>query len=236
MAGTCNENDYESLGGDIDSSNDMVKIWIPIDACNMRGDLYHTPKVTKSYSLNLPTATVTFGTNIGGTDVIFRKLPIAAECGSKTSYTVKFDYNNLTQVEADGCTVVGDVCVFPAYGQDAKFIIKEFTNSNFDVEVNNTNNDDTDDRAFVAGTPIFLSMQVTDLPADQKFAVTECKVTDGDNSLILLNPGAEDSAEITPSCKIREIGLTGTYDGLNFNFQHTLFLLNAALDASTVRS
>ena len=234
-AGSCSASNYISLGGNMTTSNNnMVTISLPIDACDIRGNVYQVPTVnkTRSYGLIKPTATVTFGQNIGGMDIIFRKLPIAAECGTRTSYTVKFDYKDVTQVDADGCTIVDDVCVFPAYGDEAKFEIKEYTNSDFDVEVDSTN------RASVAGTEIFLSMQVTDLPDDLKFAVTECKVTYGAQSLILLNPGADASAVPPPSCKIDEIGLSGTYDRNfeKFNFQHILFLLDVALDANTVRS
>ena len=237
-AGSCDATNYISSGGNMTTSdNNVVTISIPIDACDIRGVVYQTPTVARSYGLIKPTATVTFGQNIGGMDVIFRKLPIAAECGTRTSYTVKFDYKDVTQVDADGCTIVDDVCVFPAYGDEAKFVIKEYTNSDFDVEVDDTNIDETDNRASVAGEEIFLSMQVTDMPADLKFAVTECKVTDGAKSLILLNPGADASAVPPPSCKIDEIGLSGTYEGFEkFNFQHILFLLDASLDANTVRS
>ena len=56
-------------------------------------------------------------------------------------------------------------------------------------------------------------MQVTDMPADLKFAVTECKVTDGAKSLILLNPGADASDVLPPSRGIDEICLSGTYEG-----------------------
>ena len=52
------------------------------------------------------------------------------------------------------------------------------------------------------------------------------------NTISGLNPGADVSA--SPSCKIDEIGLSGTYDGFEkFNFQHILFLLDASLDANT---
>ena len=85
-----------------------------------------------------------------------------------------------------------------------------------------------DNRANVAGTQIFLSMQVTGLTDQLKFAVTECKVVDGDKELVLLNPGAETN----PTCKIDELGLSADYekrgDDYVFNFQHVLFLMRSA--------
>jgi len=224
-AGDCDVNNY---GGSMTWAAGVATLLIPIDDCAMRDELYGTPVVAKrSYGLYRPTATVTFGHKMDDLDVVFRSLPIAAECGMKTSYTVKFDYNNVTSADTEGCTIVNGVCVFPAYGDDAKFEIKEYTDDNFNVEVDN------DTRARYAGNPIHLSMQVTGLADEAKFAITECKIVDGDKELVLLNPGAESN----PSCGINEIGLSAKYELSNgkfvFNFQHTLFLLRKTQQEDT---
>jgi len=218
-AGDCDATNYR---GSVTWASDVATVTIPIDACNMRGELYGTPVVARSYGLYRPTATVTFGQRIGEMDVIFRSLPIAAECGKKTSYTVEFNYNNVTSADTEDCTIIDGVCVFPAYTDDAVFAIKEYTDDTSLVEVGENN------RANVAGTQIYLSMQVTGLSDEAKFAVTECKVVDGDNELVLLNPGAETN----PTCKIDELGLSADYEKRGgdyfFNFQHVLFLLRSA--------
>jgi len=215
-AGDCDVNNY---GGSMTWAAGVATLSIPIDDCAMRGELYGTPVTTRSYGLYRPTATVTFGQRMGDVDVVFRSLPIAAECGKKTSYTVEFNYNNVTSADTEGCTIVNGVCVFPAYGDDAKFEIKEYTDDNFNVEV------DENTRARIAGNPIHLSMRVTGLADEAKFAVTTCKIVDGDKELVLLNPGAESN----PSCEMNEIGLSAKYELSNgdfvFNFQHILFLL-----------
>jgi len=223
-AGDCDVNNY---GGSMTWAAGVATLLIPIDDCAMRDELYGTPVVARSYGLYRPTATVTFGHKMDDLDVVFRSLPIAAECGMKTSYTVKFDYNNVTSADTEGCTIVNGVCVFPAYGDDAKFEIKEYTDDNFNVEVDN------DTRARYAGNPIHLSMQVTGLADGAKFAITECKIVDGDKELVLLNPGAESN----PSCGMNEIGLSAKYELSNgkfvFNFQHTLFLLRKTQQEDT---
>jgi len=223
-AGDCDVNNY---GGSMTWAAGVATLLIPIDACAMRGELYGTPVVARSYGLYRPTATVTFGHKMGDVDVVFRTLPIAAECGKKTSYTVEFNYNNVTSADTEGCTIVDGVCVFPAYGDDAKFEIKEYTDDNFNVEVNENT------RARMAGNPIHLSMRVTGLADEAKFAVTSCKIVDGDKELVLLNPGAESN----PSCELNEIGLSAKYELSNgdfvFNFQHILFLLRKTQQEST---
>ena len=111
-AGDCDVNNY---GGSMTWAAGVATLLIPIDACAMRGELYGTPVVARSYGLYRPTATVTFGQRIGDTDLIFRSLPIAAECGKKTSYKVEFNYNNIAATDTEDCTIIDGVCVFPAY-------------------------------------------------------------------------------------------------------------------------
>jgi len=111
-AGDCDATNY---GGSLTWAAGIATVKIPIDSCNMRGELYGTPVVARSYGLYRPTATVTFGQRVGEMDVIFRSLPIAAECGKKTSYTVEFNYNNVTAADTEDCTIIDGVCVFPAY-------------------------------------------------------------------------------------------------------------------------
>ena len=111
-AGDCNITNY---GGSTTWAAGVATINIPIEACNMKDELYSTPVATRNGGLYRPTATVTFGQRIGDMEVIFRRLPIAAECGTRTSYTVGFNYNNVTSVDTDDCTIVDGVCVFPAY-------------------------------------------------------------------------------------------------------------------------
>jgi len=240
-AGTCDEISFLTAandGGrkDVGVDEDMVHLVIPIDACGIRGDVYKIPTVTRSFGLIKPTANVTFGQNIAGQDVIFRYLPIAAECGTRTSYTVEFEYNDVKSADTEGCTDVDGVCVFPAYGEEATFAIKEYTSNDYDVEVDDTN------RARTAGEEIFLSMQVTDLTTDLKFAVTECilkqKNDTSSDGITLLNPGEVYNSSVVgsehPSCEISGIDLRGTYDGFTkFNFQHILFLLDATTDTNS---
>ena len=64
-----------------------------IPHCNLKKDLYDTPVTTRAATFYRPTANVTFGTQINGQDLIFRHMPIAAECGEKTTYKVQFNYN-----------------------------------------------------------------------------------------------------------------------------------------------
>jgi len=217
-AGDCDASNY---GGSLNWANGIATVTIPIDACNMRGTLYSTPSVSRSanYGLYKPTATVVFGKKLGDVPIIFRSLPIAAECGTRTSYTVNFDYSNITTADTTGCEMVGNVCVFPSYGDEATFEIKEYTDDNFNVEVDNST------RSYIAGKQIYLSMQVTGLAAEAKFAVNQCKIVDGETEIVLLNPGAETDS----SCKLDELAVSAAYDNsvgnYVFNFQHILFLL-----------
>ena len=62
----------------------------------------------------IPKANVTFGVNMAGKDVVFRRMYLAAECGRRTSYTVGFNYTASTP-ETQGCVEVDGICIFPAY-------------------------------------------------------------------------------------------------------------------------
>ena len=56
---------------------------------------------------------------------MFKNLHIAAECGLRTDYTVNYKYN-VDPEENEGCQMIGDVCVFPAWGEAASFEMHEY--------------------------------------------------------------------------------------------------------------
>ena len=49
----------------------------------------------------MPTANITYGTQIGNHDIIYRSLAIAAECGFQTEYEVEFEYKDIKSYDED---------------------------------------------------------------------------------------------------------------------------------------
>ena len=242
QAGTCDQTNY---GGSLtyDSANSVAKVSIPISSCGLKGELYGTPVTERSsFGLYRPTANITFGNTISGHDVIFRNMHIAAECGTRTSYTVEFNYDDIKSSDTEGCQEHDGVCVFPAYEDAVQFSIEEYTDDKFDTVINEDAGN-MDLRAKLAGETIYLSLRASGMPDGYKFAVTECEVISGEGvdeqKFTLLNPGVAGG-----ECKLDGIGLKASYDTVydanydeicNFNFQHILFLLNGHSGTSSFK-
>lgn len=227
-AGSC---DVDNYGGSFayDDTKKVAVVTIPKAACEITSsDLpnHSTPYSYRSAGgLYLPTATIVLGDTINNQDIIFRSMKIAAECGQRTSYTVSFNYTDIAATDDEGCQKDADgTCVFPAYEDDVKLTIKEYTDDRFDTEVTDLT------RAKIAGENIYLSMRAETIDAGLQFAVTKCEVVSptGDRFEIL-NPGASFATPpATATCSLDGVGLSAAYDSTNFNFQHVLFMLNDA--------
>lgn len=79
-----------------------------------------------------PEADVTFGSMIAGQEIVLRKMKIAAECGTPSSFKIEFSYEGIETASADdfdtaGCTMVNDTCVMPSYDVPFTFELLEFT-------------------------------------------------------------------------------------------------------------
>ena len=227
-AGDCTEAD-EVHRFEYDETRKVAVITIPKAECEISSDdLDHhsTPLTYRSGGgLYLPTAEIVLGDRINNMDIIFRSMKIAAECGQRTSYTVKFDYKDISATDNEDCVIVDGACVFPAYEDNIVLAIKEYTSDAFDTEVTELN------RAKIAGENIYLSMRAVTIDAGLHFAVKKCEVisSTGDR-FTLLHPGATlDTPATTATCSLDGVGLSAAYDQAgNFNFQHVLFMLNEA--------
>jgi hypothetical protein len=228
-AGTCDQDNFQgSITYDHDTQR--AEVSIPIDHCNLREELYGTPITTRKSSIGLytPTANITLGSTLeGGLEIIFKSIMVAAECGTRTTYGVSFEYNVTTADQSSDCQKIDGHCVFPSYEDNIQLEITEFTNDTFLEEVN------ADNRQNIAGEIIYLSMRAIELRDSYTFAVTECSViTDDDTRIILMTPGVNvtevGNEDLVQTCGLDAIGLHGGYNGQNFNFQHVLFHLNGA--------
>jgi len=218
-AGSCNQDTY---GGSFvyDAVTKHAKVTIPIEACGLKGALYDTPVTTRSYYQAM--ANVTFGTKVGETNLVFRSMLVAAECGKRTSYTVGFEYVDIASKDNEGCVIVDGACVFPAYEDNIELEIQEFTDHLYTTRVTE------ETRAKLAGKPIYLSLKATTIDDDYKFAVMDCSIVDGTpdtegyKKFPVMNAGVLTDA----NCGIDGINFGAAYHGTSgsFNFQHTLFL------------
>ena len=218
-AGTCDQDNY---GGSLvyDENTSMAKVTIPISSCGLKDELYGEPVSTR-LGLYRPTANVTFGENIKGANLIFRNMHIAAECGTKTTYQVEFNYDAISSVDKDGCQEHDGVCVFPAYGDEIEFAIKEYTDESFTEEINDENGNQ-DQRAKLAGQTIYLSIRAANISDGHKFSVSNCEVVSGEKRFPLFNA----ATDTDPTCELPGIGFSASYEEGHFNFQHILFLLD----------
>jgi len=227
-AGTCDVNSGNHRF-EYDTAKKVAVVTIDKEDCSITSaDLDHhsTPYTYRTGGLYLPTAEITLGDTIqfGATsqEIIFRKMKIAAECGMRTSYTVSFNYTDISATDNEDCKIVDGACVFPAYEDNTVLTIKEYTSDAFDTEVTEEN------RAKIAGNQIFLSMRAETIDAGYEFAVTKCEVVSptGDRFEILNPGGSFETPATTATCSLDGVGLTAAYDNGNFNFQHVLFMLN----------
>ena len=132
-AGNCTSWGEKSEGFDFEYDTDLkaANLTIPIPHCNLKTDLYETP-VTRAASLYRPTANVTFGKTIKGHDLIFRHMPIAAECGEKTKYKVQFSYDGIQSADTDDCQLVDGVCIFDDIDDKNTFEFLEYESDKYE--------------------------------------------------------------------------------------------------------
>lgn len=197
-----------------DSDNKAVVISIPIDACDMKKDLYNTPVIRAANALYRPTANVTLGHTFNDLEMVFQNLHIAAECGMKTIYEVDFVYNVEHGAEDEGCTMVDDVCVFPGAKDDVRFEFTEFISDDYKTPVNDTT------RASKPGSKIHMQLKADEIPDNYDFAVTMCKIIDSNlREHEIINPAEG-------NCQLEEIDFQSSYTDNAFQMSHILFLID----------
>ena len=211
-AGDCVQWGEESDGFDFNYDNDLkaANLTVPIQFCNLKKDLYETPITTRAASFYRPTANVTFGREINGQELIFRSMPIAAECGEKTTYKVQFNYNGIESTDKEECEEIDGACVFPAYDDEYVFSMSEFESDKYE----NVATDET--RAKFAGEMVYLQISSNILT---KFAVADCTIKMDEERFPLFEPASDGG-----SCKLDALNLNAEFKDGNFNFQHRLFL------------
>merc|ERR1712127_564339 len=101
-AGKCTEAD-DVHRFEYDETRQVAVITIPKAECEISSDDldHHSTPLTyrTGGGLYLPTAEIVLGDTINNMDIIFRSMKIAAECGKRTSYTVKFDYKDISATD-----------------------------------------------------------------------------------------------------------------------------------------
>ena len=178
-SGSCDQTNFKQFGGSsvyhVDSST--IEITIPILACDLKNSVYGFPVTSKpgsmdnDFGLYMPKANITIGNMLNGREIVFKNVLVTAECGVKTTYRVGFEYIEVTTAEGpDNCQKIDGKCVFPSFDESVVFEIKEYTDNNFLTKVTSEN------RAKIAGQPVYFSLRATSINDDYKFAVTDCSV------------------------------------------------------------
>lgn len=213
-----------------DSDNNQAVLRLNIDGCGLRA-IYDESELRARNEYYMAAANVTIGVHDENNDrdLIFYNAFLGAECGSKTDYTVRFDYAQKIQkheeTECSNHTPDGQ-CIVAAY-ENYNFVFREY-NNNYESLVE-------DGAVHMANQMIYLQIEAMDLPATKKFAVKKCDFID-----TITNDDGTTSTEryqmfsaLEGSCANQYIDLAFGYDfdgsqtdnQMSSQISHRLFLL-----------
>jgi len=215
--------DNHEYSYNVDDQKSILKI--SIDGCNLDKDLHYSPQLrTSDGQYHMAIANVTIGVTDEDSerDLIFYNAVLGAECGTKTDYTVTFDYSQkIDKHEETGCHANSPEgqCIVPAF-EEYEFTFKEYDET-FEHENTDTSNHHK------ANDMIYLQIESESLPDDKTFSVKSCKFVDK-----IVNPFDESTTfenytmfDATNDCKNKHIDLNVGFREGAIQISHRLFLL-----------